>query len=408
MQEPLVSPFPLHNAQLQPVKSDRISAQRVAFLFPSLELGDYWHPVFKRFTQVCPKLTIYTSLWQGYAPGFEDSFKLRLVGKYKTINWDQSSEVYQKYVAIVPLSIIKDLVRDRPQVIFTSAYSIWTLLISLLKPIFRWKIIVLYDGWSPTYDYSNSPIRLWTRRWMTKMADACVTNSPAGQRYLIDTLKAKASRVLLRPYQVPDPQALLGNQDKSAGSPPTVSIKDRPIRFLFVGRVTSRKGIKPLIQACAKLQAAGIENFQVTVIGDGDQRSELEALTNSGPLRDRVEWLGRIPYNQLGQYFQSTDVFLFPTLEDIWGMVLLEAMVFRKPVICSELAGAAESMVIENENGFMIDPRNVNDIAEKMRQFIEQPDRIAAMGQSAYETVAQYTPETATQFLLNTMEHVLK
>jgi glycosyltransferase involved in cell wall biosynthesis len=83
-------------------------------------------------------------------------------------------------------------------------------------------------------------------------------------------------------------------------------------------------------------------------------------------------------------------------------------MVFRKPVICSELAGAAESMVIENENGFMIDPRNVSDIAEKMRKFIEQPDRIAAMGQAAYETVAQYTPETATQFLLNTMEQVLK
>jgi glycosyltransferase involved in cell wall biosynthesis len=50
----------------------------------------------------------------------------------------------------------------------------------------------------------------------------------------------------------------------------------------------------------------------------------------------------------------------------------------------------------------------VNDIAEKMRKFIEQPDRIPAMGQAAYETVAQYTPETATQFLLNTMEQVLK
>jgi glycosyltransferase involved in cell wall biosynthesis len=404
MQDSLAYALPIDDVQLQPIEGDRLTDVRVAFLFPSLELGDYWHPVFKRFTDVCPKLTVYTSLWQGYAPGFEDSFKLKLVGKYKTINWDQNSEVYQKYVAVVPLGIVKELFRDRPQVIFTSAYSIWTLLVAMLKPIFGWKIVVLYDGWSPTYDYSDSPIRMWTRRWMTKMTDACVTNSPAGKRYLMDTLKAQNDRVLLRPYQVPDPQALLGNQTIQ---PLDAQIQQRPIRFLFVGRVTSRKGIKPLIESCEQLQASGLDNFELTVIGEGDQRAQLQAQTENGRLGDRVKWLGRIPYNELGQYFQAADVFVFPTLEDIWGMVLLEAMVFSKPVICSELAGAAESLVKVGENGFIIDPRRKGDIAEKMGKFIQNPDCIAVMGRSAYETVAQYTPETATQFLINTLEKVL-
>ena len=404
MQEPLVHRFSPEHVSLQPVKRDRIATQRVAFLFPSLDLGNYWHPVFARFTQICPQVTIYTSAWQGYAPGFENRFKLKLVGKYKALNWNKNSEVYQKHVGIVPLSIVLEMIRDRPQVIFTSAYSVWTLLVSLLKPIFRWKVIVLYDGWSPSYDYSDSPLRMLTRRWMTRMADFCVTNSPAGQRYLVETLQAKASRVLCHPYQVPDPQALVSSAASVELHART--IQDRPIRFLFVGRVTSRKGIKPLIQACEQLQAAGMENFQLTVIGDGQQRSELQERTHNGPLHDRVEWLGRIPYNQLGQYFQASDVFVFPTLEDIWGMVLLEAMVFGKPVICSKLAGAAESMVVENQNGFLIDPRDMNDIVEKMRRFIEQPDRIAPMGIAAYKTVTQYTPETATQFLLNTLERV--
>ena len=56
----------------------------------------------------------------------------------------------------------------------------------------------------------------------------------------------------------------------------------------------------------------------------------------------RITWFGAVDYSQLGACYQTSDVFVFPSLEDIIGMVVLEAMVFGKPVLCSDQAGAKD------------------------------------------------------------------
>jgi glycosyltransferase involved in cell wall biosynthesis len=85
-------------------------------------------------------------------------------------------------------------------------------------------------------------------------------------------------------------------------------------------------------------------------------------------------------------------------LEDVWGLVLLEAMAFGKPVLCSQYAGAKE-MVEHDRTGFIFDPRKPPDLADYMARFIENPRLISEFGERSSKAMAPYTVEAAARAL---------
>lgn len=375
---------------------------RIAWLFPSLERGNYWHPVLSRFSKIYEQTTIYTGLWPGFSPGFEDSFAVKTVGKMKFVDTAQSALGYNRGFIYASPSIVGQLLQFRPHVIFTTGFSIWTVFALLLKPLCRWRVVIAYEGSSPGVDYRNSAIRLFFRRIMTQLADAFITNSLAGKTYLTEVLRAEESCVFARPYEVPDAKALL-NLLKDA-DPAELQLR-RPV-FLFIGQLIPRKGLQLLLEACIILQTKGYHNYTLLVVGDGPQREEFEAFSRNHGLEDYVKWAGWVGYGNLGSYFHNADVFVLPTLEDTWGMVVLESMTFGKPVLCSKFAGASE-MVVEGENGYLFDPHEPEGLAKVMCRFIEDPDLIISMGKESQQLIAQHAPETAAQFLAEVTSVVL-
>jgi glycosyltransferase involved in cell wall biosynthesis len=161
--------------------------------------------------------------------------------------------------------------------------------------------------------------------------------------------------------------------------------------FLFVGQTIDRKGISCLLEACSLLDSQGIKKFSIVIIGDGEQREKLEELTCKKNLGDRVHWVGWIEYGGLGWYFENADAFVFPTLEDIWGMVVLEAMLFSKPILCSKWAGAKE-MVSHGENGFIFDPFSPEELAGYMQKLIQEPELIQKMGERSQQLIQPHNP----------------
>jgi glycosyltransferase involved in cell wall biosynthesis len=120
-----------------------------------------------------------------------------------------------------------------------------------------------------------------------------------------------------------------------------------------------------------------------------------------------IQWEGRIEYDQIGAYFQSADVFVMPTLEDTWGVVVLEAMLFGKAILCSKGAGTSE-LIIHGENGYVFDPQDSETLAMLMRKFIDRPDLATIMGEKAKQTMAEYTAVFAAQVLSQATELVMK
>ena len=118
----------------------------------------------------------------------------------------------------------------------------------------------------------------------------------------VDILKAKESNVFHQPYEVPATTALVGctKEDKQSN----LHQLQRPV-FLFVGGIIPRKGLHLLLEACVVLQKQGYRNYTLLVVGDGAQRQELEAFSQTHELADCVKWAGRVNYGNLGRRRRS-------------------------------------------------------------------------------------------------------
>ncbi|MBD1847829.1 glycosyltransferase family 4 protein [Cyanobacteria bacterium FACHB-63] len=372
---------------------------RVAWLLPVAWF--YWQPSLSEFTRLFPDTTVFTSLFPGFAKGLEGTLRVEVVGKFRVIEINRDESSYGDNFTYLSPRIIGHLLKLRPQVIFSSSFGVWTVLALLLKPILWSRVIIAYEGSSPGVDYCNSALRLFVRRLMVWMADACITNSQAGKAYLIDYLNARPARVFLQPYEIPDEKTLPG----SGLIAKDLSGLQHPI-FLFVGHLIPRKGLPLLLQACATLQARGYTHYTLLVVGDGSQQEELKMFCQKYDLSDRVQWLGHISYDQIGSYFKNSDVFVFPTMEDTWGVVTLEAMLLGKPVLCSKGAGTSE-LVAHGESGYVFPPDSANELADLMQKFLDHPELIQIMGERSKQIMAQYTPQAAAECLAEVTKLVM-
>ncbi len=377
-----------------------MSDLRIAWLLPVAWF--YWQPALSEFARLFPDTTVYTGLFPGFAKGLEGTLRVEVIGQFRVIEINRNDDSYGDNFTYLSPKIVGHLLQLRPHVIFASSFGIWTILALLLKPLMRWKLVIAYEGSSPGVDYRNSALRLFIRRLMVRLADACITNSRAGERYLIECLNARKDRVFVQPYEIPDERTLPGG---SGGIEATFPGLPRPI-FLFVGHVIPRKGLPLLLDACTLLKARGYENYTLLVVGDGTQREELQQFCQQQGLGDRVQWAGRIAYDEIGNYFRSADVFVFPTLEDTWGVVTLEAMLLGKPILCSKGAGTSE-LIMEGKNGYVFAPDDAETLADLMQKFLDYPNVIPQMGEQSQQIMAQYTPVAAAKCLAHVTELVM-
>jgi glycosyltransferase involved in cell wall biosynthesis len=374
------------------ISSLGVSTARVAWLLPSMERGNYWQPLFKEFVKEFPNTIVFTGLWNGYLPGYEDTFELRPVQGYRYITLKKNPKGYDRGIVWAPLGIFYELFKCRPRVIFSSAFSAWTIYALIFKLFTGARVVILWDGNSPGIDYRDSFFRLNVRKLMGQLADGGVSNMRAGVEYLNRVIGMKESKLLHHPYQVPN-TAVLGSQENTF-APDSF----RRTSFLSVGSLIPRKGWPALIEAARILVKRGFDSFSLIIVGTGGDGEEMDNLVRSYGLDQYVRRVGQVAYQNLGSYYQAADVFVFPTLADSWGLVLLEAMAFGKPVLCSKHAGSKE-MVSHGENGFVFDPENPEELANYMTQFIDDTEQIARFGARASEAIAPYTPYQAARAL---------
>jgi glycosyltransferase involved in cell wall biosynthesis len=364
---------------------------RVAFLLTVAPV--YWHPLLSQMARHVSQLCLFTAGWPNYAQGFENAFDVQIVGSRKVLSVNHKQKRYGSgFMYLSPL-ILKSLGQFKPHVIFADGFCLWTALVLLSKMWQRWQVIIVYDGSSPNVDFRNNKLRLTLRRIMTRYADGWVTNTNSGRSYLVEALGTPIQKVSKHPYLVPDCNAML--EGELPEFPPITP--EQPI-FLVVGQLIPRKGIEELIEGCALLLQESYSNFTVWIIGEGWQRNELKALGIAKGLESHLFWIGNVNYQKLGYFLKQADIFIFPSLEDVWGMAVPEAMSFGKPILCSKWAGSAE-LIVEGHNGYRFDPNQPQQIAKLMQGCIDSPRKFAQMGLKSKRIMENHKVEQAAQHL---------
>ena len=139
------------------------------------------------------------------------------------------------------------------------------------------------------------------------------------------------------------------------------------ITFGYVGQLVEHKGLKTLLRAFSELSDPTI---RLSIVGSGPMQAEVESLA---ALDNRIELKGRIPNEELPRYYQSVDIIIIPTeTYENSPTVVFESLASGKPVIVSDIGGAAEQ-VIEGENGYVFQPGEVNDLMYVMKKVVKDP-----------------------------------
>ena len=385
----------MHNILRKEQVQGRIASYRVCFLFPSLARGAYWQPVLTEFAKRFPLTVVLTGLWEGFVTQYQNGFTVKVIGRTGFLRlpfWKQEG-YYPAGLVRVPISrLFRELWRIRPHLIWCSGFSLWTLVATVYKRIYGGKLVVIYEGSSPSIDRKGSRFHTLWRRSLAAKADAFITNTSAGQSYLVKVLGIPTKKVFVHPYEVPDINLWKEHFTKLK------QVADGVV-FLTVGQIIERKGLRQLIEATKQLfDSAPGDNWSVLIAGDGPLKGELEKRVQIYGLKNRVKFLGFVKYEELGRVLSSAHVFVFPTLEDVWGVAPLEAMAVGKPVLCSKYAGVSE-LVEDGVNGWVFDPHNPKELAELMKRFLDNPALISAMGENAQRKMEAFTPEAAAEFL---------
>ncbi len=384
---------------------------RIALVVPTVELGQYWQPVLQELAGRTEAVRLFTAMpWRGHTDAdLVPGGPLQVVGEKRrvTSSGDADSD-YGGGVMVLSPAIAPALRRFRPDVVVVSGFSVWTMLVLALRPVMRWGVALLWEGSSPRVDFRDDARRTQLRRRIALAADSVTTNSPGGRDYLVDHLGLPPDAVVQTPYMVPDPATLGGAPAEPAPAEPARAEQapDEPApsapdpagrtTIVNVGRWEARKGVVPLLEAVAALPAATRSRVRLRLIGGGPQEEEIREVVASRDLTDVVEIVGWVPYESLGGHVAAADLLAFPTHEDTWGMVVLEAMAVGTPVLCSRWAGA-HALV---DPDLVIDPHDVGATAAALEALLADPDRLAALGAAAATTMAGHRPTDAADRLM--------
>lgn len=155
--------------------------------------------------------------------------------------------------------------------------------------------------------------------------------------------------------------------------------------ILFVGQLIKRKGVEYLLKAYKKLKYE-YDGICLVIIGDGALKNELEEICIKEHIKG-VHFTGWVSEEQKIIYYSIADLFILPTLEDVWGLVINEAMCCGLPVISTKAAGCAVDMTLPGENGFIVDAASVEQLYSAMNEIILNDELARKMGKKSLEII---------------------
>ena len=162
--------------------------------------------------------------------------------------------------------------------------------------------------------------------------------------------------------------------------------------LLYIGSLSKGKGVEYLLKAMLLI----IEKFptaHLNIVGDGEEKNNLEKLTKKLKLEKYVTFSGRIPNKKIGEYYKKTTIVVIPSIcPESFSLVGLEAMSAGRAVIGTCL-GAIPEWLDEGITGYLVKAKNPKQIAEKATQLFSDRKLIEQMGKNARKKAEQFTIE---------------
>lgn len=321
--------------------------------------------------------------------------EIRLVGKKKNpVSFSNAKNIR------IPIQkgLINTIKNTNPDIIITDGFFQWTYAPLVIK-LFNKKVkhVMCYEGWQHT-ERNMQFFRIWYRKLAMKLIDSICCNGILSKKY-VESLGYPSEKISL------------GNMaaDTSFFSEKSSEITQCDIDsfrkrmnlkgtvYCFSGRLVQLKGIKELVVAWKNFSIN--KNVTLFIIGDGPLKEELESYINDNNLSNII-FAGFVNYVDLPIYYKASDIFIIPTLQDNWSLVVPEAMACELPIMSSIYNGCYPELVTK-ENGWIFDPLDKANMESTLSNSYKNINK--EMGIKSKEIVLNFTPQIIAGNIFKTL-----
>ncbi|MED4047505.1 glycosyltransferase family 4 protein [Priestia megaterium] len=180
-------------------------------------------------------------------------------------------------------------------------------------------------------------------------------------------------------------------------------ISDDAIIIQYSGRLVKIKNLESVIKAINLLDR---KDIVLLITGDGVERERLEKVSKELGVKLIVAGFINNQKELFKHYFMS-DIFILPSILEPWGLVVNEAMFAGLPVIVSNICGCSLDLVKEGENGYIIQPDDIDDIAYKIQDMLSNKNYIW-MGDNSTKIIAKWNFDNSTHSFLTLIQEMIK
>lgn len=230
--------------------------------------------------------------------------------------------------------------------------------------------IPVFMGYERTLytERNNSKLKTWIRRVQDMFIKGYLVNGSETKKYL-ESIGVSSDKIFIGgmsadSYGLRKAIAAFPREDQKAFKAKFQS-QYNGILYLFTGKLIERKGILPLLAAWVK-HVATYSNDNLVIVGDGEQ---FEKCKNKYGSISSVHLVGSVPYDMIYKYYSIADVYILPTIEDNWSLVIPEAMSCGLPVATSIYNGCHVELIHEGENGITFDTFNQDSMVKALEYF---------------------------------------
>jgi glycosyltransferase involved in cell wall biosynthesis len=224
-------------------------------------------------------------------------------------------------------------------------------------------------------------------KWSTRLLASClrrsdaVTANSSHTARLIHAVSGRDAEVI--PYG-----ATVRIEEQAATGKPA----DVPL-LLFSGRLIQRKGVNFLLRAMPLILAR--RKVRLVITGDGHYRDPWEALGRELGVHDAVEFAGYVSKERLGELFRACTLYVHPAIYDDrgdtegLGVVLIEALRNRKPVVASRVGGIVD-VIKDGETGLLVPEKNPTALAQAVLRLLDDPALARRLGEQGYLYASEF------------------
>ncbi len=287
--------------------------------------------------------------------------------------------------------ILKHLARLAPQVVICAGWSVPTWYAALYCAVSGSSLVIHSDG-TPLTERSMSAVQRGSRSLLVRRADGFAANSRQAAQRFIDlgaapaTVHAAPHSTNLEPFWEVGGRRVEGHGD-------LIEAPGR-LHVLMAGRLVPRKGFAQALPAIAAAQAVE-PGIHLSIAGSGPDEDRLRGLARE--LDASVDFLGFVDQPELAAAAAQADTFVFPSTQDEFGFVLLEAMAAGMACIASPFAGATGDLIVDGDNGLVVDPRDRGGLTEALLSLAAGPALRRRLGERGHRSSLHRTPRRTAE-----------